>query len=65
MRKKTLHGLQVFFGIVRHPRPYAFSSQHHAVLELWCWHADEGRLERLKGRNLTREAGEDDAPMAF
>jgi len=57
--------LRVFFGIVRHPRPYAFSSQHHEVLEMWCWHAEEDRLERLKGKNLTRFAGLDDSPTAF
>ncbi|MEW6743601.1 MAG: hypothetical protein AB1486_12665 [Planctomycetota bacterium] len=50
---------RIFFGIVRHPRPHPFSRQHHSVLEIWCYHVEEERLERMEGRNLTRERGED------
>ena len=53
------------FGIVRHPRPYAFSRQFHEVVELWVWHADERRLERVKGINLTRARRSDGEPPGF
>jgi len=53
---------RIYFGIVRHPRPYKFSLQHHRVLELWCLHVEEERLERLQGHNLTREAFSDGDP---
>ena len=53
---------RIGFGIVRHPRPYAFSRQFHEVVELWIWHADEQRLERVKGINLTRRRGSDGDP---
>jgi hypothetical protein len=56
---------RIGFGIVRHPRPYAFSRQFHEVLELYVWHADEQRLERAKGVNLTRARGSDGDPPAF
>jgi hypothetical protein len=56
---------RIGFGIVRHPRPYAFSRQFHEVVELWVWHADEQRLERAKGINLTRARGSDGDPTAF
>ena len=47
------------FGIVRHPRPYAFSRQSHAVIEYWIWDRAAGTLEVEKGLNLTRRRGED------
>ena len=53
---------RIGFGIVRHPRPYAFSRQFHEVVELWIWHAHEQRLERVKGINLTRRRGSDGDP---
>ena len=56
---------RIGFGIVRHPRPYAFSRQFHEVVELWIWHAGERRLERAKGINLTRARGSDGDPTAF
>lgn len=56
---------RIGFGIVRHPRPYAFSKQFHEVVELWIWHATERRLERAKGINLTRQRGSDGDPPAF
>ena len=56
---------RIGFGIVRHPRPYAFSRQFHEVVELYVWHADERRLERVKGINLTRTRGSDGDPPAF
>lgn len=55
---------RIGFGIVRHPRPYSFSRQFHEVVELWIWHADERRLERVKGINLTRGRGSDGDPPA-
>ena len=56
---------RIGFGIVRHPRPYPFSRQRHAVVELWCYEPARGRLARVRGVNLTRRAGEDDASGSF
>jgi len=50
---------RVDIGIVRHPRPYPFSTQAHKVLETWTYHVAESRFERQAGRNLTRESGKD------
>ena len=47
------------FGVLRHPRPYAFSRQSHEVLEYWSWDATTDRFERLQGVNLTRRSGKD------
>ena len=49
----------VRFGILRHPRPYSFSRQSHRVVEYYTLHVEEGRLEREKGVNLTRQDGRD------
>ncbi|HLU50256.1 MAG TPA: hypothetical protein VK116_19305 [Planctomycetota bacterium] len=49
------------FAIVRHPRPYAFSPQHHEVLEVWRYEPRTRRLERERGLNITRERGLDSA----
>ncbi len=56
---------RIGFGIVRHPRPYAFSRQRHEVIELWCYEPERGSLVRVRGINLTRNAGADDASGAF
>lgn len=56
---------RIGFGIVRHPRPYAFSRQRHEVVELWCYEPARGRLERVRGVNLTRARGDDDATGSF
>jgi len=50
------------FTILRHPRPYPFSRQHHLVAELWRIELPGGRPERLRGLNLSRLAGEDGRP---
>jgi hypothetical protein len=50
------------FAILRHPRPYPFSRQHHLVAELWRVTLPGGRPERLRGLNLSRLAGEDGRP---
>jgi hypothetical protein len=52
----------IVFGIVRHPRPHAFSPQSHQVLEVWIYWEHERRLERHRGVNLTRARGEDGEP---
>lgn len=57
--------LRIHFGIVRHPRPYAFSQQFHEVLEVWCYDVESGRLERQKGVNLSRQRGEDGDPSSY
>ncbi len=51
--------LWVRFGILRHPRPYAFSRQSHNVLEYWLYDVREGCLRVEKGVNLTRLDDED------
>jgi len=53
------------FGIVRHPRPYSFSRQRHEVVELWRFEPGARRVERVKGVNLTRAGGGDDASGSF
>lgn len=54
----------VRFGIVRHPRPYAFSRQVHQVAEFWDYWPAERRLERVGGVNLSRLRGQDGDPGA-
>jgi hypothetical protein len=49
----------VRFGILRHPRPYAFSRQSHKVLEAYLYDVAAGRVTRERGLNLTREAESD------
>ncbi len=56
---------EILFGILRHPRPHAFSRQFHEVVELWRYDVEEGVVERLKGHNLTRARGEDGDPSSF
>ena len=47
------------FGILRHPRPYAFSKQSHEVIEYYRYDLKEPRIKVMKGLNLTRLHGED------
>jgi hypothetical protein len=49
----------VRFGIVRHPRPYAFSRQSHKVIEYYVYDVKTQTLGVVKGHNVTREGGED------
>lgn len=49
----------VRFGILRHPRPYAFSRQSHKVIEEYLWEVGPRRLSRVRGHNVTRAAGRD------
>ena len=51
--------IRVRFGILRHPRPYAFSPQSHKVIETYVYHALDDRIERLRGFNVTRHRGRD------
>jgi hypothetical protein len=55
---------RIGFGIVRHPRPYPFSRQHHQVVELWILDLQTGRAERFRGINLSRASGGDGEPPA-
>jgi len=55
-------GAVILFGIVRHPRPYAFSRQSHQVLEMWRFSPAEGRLERVRGIDLSVRGGDDGEP---
>jgi len=50
---------RVRFGILRHPRPYAFSSQHHKVVEVYSFDLASRRMTRLEGFNWTRARGGD------
>ena len=47
------------FGILRHPRPYAFSRQSHEVIEYYRYDLKEPRIKVMKGLNLTRLHGQD------
>ena len=52
----------VVFTILRHPRPYPFSRQHHEVMELYRYDVRERHLSRQKGLNLSRLKGRDGEP---
>lgn len=52
--------VRIYFGIVRHPRPYAFSRQSHKVLESYVFDVGASRIRRTAGKNLTRAQGRDD-----
>ena len=49
----------VRFGILRHPKPYAFSQQSHKVIEHWTYDIEAGTVDVDQGLNLTRLDGED------
>lgn len=49
----------VLFGILRHPRPYAFSPQAHEVIEYYSYDLASSRIQVEKGVNLTRLRGQD------
>ena len=51
--------VRVRFGILRHPRPYAFSKQSHKVIEHYLYDIDKKRISRLEGHNITRASGRD------
>ena len=51
--------VRIWFGIVRHPRPYAFSRQSHKVIEQYCYDLRSGKIRVERGLNLTRRAGRD------
>jgi hypothetical protein len=50
------------FTLLRHPRPYPFSTQHHLVAEVWGIELPGGRPERLRGLNISGLEGEDGRP---
>ena len=50
---------EILFGIMRHPRPYAFSRQAHEVIEYYRYDLARSRIEVEKGINLTRLQGQD------
>lgn len=47
------------FGILRHPRPYAFSRQAHEVIEYYSYDLSGPRIKVDEGLNLTRLRGQD------
>ena len=47
------------FGILRHPRPYAFSRQAHEVIEYYTYDLCEPGVKVDEGVNLTRLRGQD------
>ena len=49
----------VYFTVLRHPRPYAFSKQFHAVMELYRYDVFAGEVTVHDSINLTRLRGED------
>ncbi len=51
--------VRAWFGILRHPRPYAFSRQSHKVVELYSYDLRAGSVTRVQGINLTRLRGDD------
>jgi hypothetical protein len=51
--------VRIRFGILRHPRPYAFSGQSHKVLEEYVYDVAAGKVVRRGGFNVTRSEGKD------
>lgn len=52
----------VRFTILRHPRPYPFSRQFHAVMQLYRYDVREQKVEHEKSLNLSRLHGRDGEP---
>ena len=52
---------RIWFGILRHPRPYRFSGQSHKVIEYYRYDLEKGRISVVEGHNVTRARGEDAA----
>lgn len=50
---------RIHFGILRHPRPYRFSSQAHKVIEYWTFDVAASQVQRQRGINITRLHGRD------
>jgi hypothetical protein len=50
---------RIWFGILRHPRPYAFSPQSHKVIERYLYDVEARRITRMGGHNVTRSSGRD------
>ncbi|MBI4587096.1 MAG: hypothetical protein HY717_24050 [Planctomycetes bacterium] len=50
---------RVRFGLMRHPRPYAFSRQSHQVAEYYTYDVAAGKVIREGGVNITRRQGVD------
>ncbi|MGE3165650.1 MAG: hypothetical protein AB7O52_12140 [Planctomycetota bacterium] len=53
---------RVRFTILRHPRPYPFSRQHHLVMQLYSLDVAAGRLTHEQSLNLSRLQGRDGEP---
>jgi len=53
------HVARIWFGILRHPRPYRFSRQSHQVIEYYLFDVLESRITVLRGINITRRQGRD------
>lgn len=51
--------VKIHFGILRHPRPYAFSRQSHHVIEYYVYDVAARRIEVVRGVNITRREGRD------
>ncbi len=51
--------VKIWFGILRHPRPYKFSRQSHQVIEYYLYDIETSRITVLKGLNITRSRGRD------
>jgi hypothetical protein len=50
---------KIRFGILRHPRPYAFSRQSHKVIEYYEYDLEAEAISILQGVNWTRREGRD------
>jgi len=50
---------RIWFGILRHPRPYQFSRQSHKVVEYYFYDVESRCLSVVAGHNVTRGKGRD------
>ena len=54
--------ISIDFTILRHPRPYPFSRQHHEVVQFYRYELREEAVRHMKSLNLSRLKGEDGQP---
>lgn len=53
---------RIYFTILRHPRPYPFSRQFHAVVQKYCYDVPAGQVRHEQSVNLSRLKGGDGEP---
>ncbi|MEM7164905.1 MAG: hypothetical protein AAF581_05535 [Planctomycetota bacterium] len=52
----------IYFTILRHPRPYPFSRQFHAVVQKYCYDVAARQVRHERSLNVSRLKGRDGEP---